>query len=722
MTAPRIWVGVEGTLNRVGDRYHCQLRKSGHYLRSDDLAVFAELGAERIRYPCLWDEVCRDSSADFDWRWMDERMAQVKDHGLRPIAGFLHHGSGPRDTSLIDPRFPEKMRQYARAFGERYPWIRDFIPVNEILTTARFSCLYGHWYPHRKNDKDFIRALYNQCKASILAIRELRAINPEVQFIQTEDVGRAQGTALLQYQVNFENERRWLSFDLLLGLLRPGHLMYEFLSKELAEEEFKWMEENACPPDILGINHYPLSNRFLDHRLELYPAHFQGGNSWHRYADVGAVDTGQTEPPTPYEVLGDVWERFRRPFAVTEVHSRGHREGQMRWFREVWEAATQLSKEGADVRAVTAWSLLGSFDWNQLCTTDAGFYESGVFDLRTADGRPKKTLLTHMLKDLAGTGQFSHPLYSSERWPSGEREILFAPKEEVSSCPLFQSKRAPLLITGGRGTLSRSFARICALRGIPYVLLQRQSLDITRPQEVARLLEELKPWAVINAAGYVNVDLAEVESEKCYSSNVVGARILALECQKRAVHFLSFSSDLVFDGFQAEPYLESHKIGPLNVYGHTKAEAERHIMSIDPEALIVRSSAFFSPWDDFNFVTQSLRSLNQGKVVRAPHDTWISPTYTPDLVQSSLDLLLDGEHGLVHLVNDDRLTWFDFAQRAHKKSGFNKEQYLESCSLQQLNLQARRPLNSSLGSERFKLLPSLEEALHNYFRQLEVGL
>ena len=78
---------------------------------------------------------------------------------MRPIVGLVHHGSGPAYTSLLDSGFPEKLARYAGAVARRYPWLTDFTPVNEPLTTARFSGLYGHWYPHGRCDRDYVRAL-----------------------------------------------------------------------------------------------------------------------------------------------------------------------------------------------------------------------------------------------------------------------------------------------------------------------------------------------------------------------------------------------------------------------------------------------------------------------------------------------------------------------------------------------------------------------------------
>ena len=68
---------------------------------------------------------------------------------------FVHHGSGPGSTNLLDPKFPEKLARYAQEVATRFPYVVDYTPVNEPLTTARFSALYGYWYPHRRDEHSF---------------------------------------------------------------------------------------------------------------------------------------------------------------------------------------------------------------------------------------------------------------------------------------------------------------------------------------------------------------------------------------------------------------------------------------------------------------------------------------------------------------------------------------------------------------------------------------
>jgi dTDP-4-dehydrorhamnose reductase len=412
---PEVWAGVECTVNRVGERYFDQLARGGHASRPEDLELFAWLGVKAVRYPVLWERTAPEGLEEARWSWADERLARLRGMGVRAVVGLLHHGSGPRHTSLTDPAFPEKLAAYARAVAERFPWVEDYTPVNEPLTTARFSGLYGHWYPHGRDERTFARALFNQLRGVALAMRAVREVNPSARLVQTEDIGKTYSTRRLAYQAEFENERRWLSFDLLAGRVAGDHpLRGHLLWAGLTEAELEWFVENPCPPDLLGVNHYLTSERFLDESLARYPAHAHGGNGRERYADVEAVRVLAEGPAGPRALLREAWARYRLPVAVTEVHLGCTREEQLRWFKEVWEAACGLREEGVDLRAVTAWALLGSFDWDSLVTRDAGRYEPGAFDVRAP--RPRPTALARMLREAAAGREFTHPVLHAPGW------------------------------------------------------------------------------------------------------------------------------------------------------------------------------------------------------------------------------------------------------------------------------------------------------------------
>jgi dTDP-4-dehydrorhamnose reductase len=380
-----LWGGIECTVNRIGDTFVDQFESSGHHRRRSDLDRVASLGIRTLRYPVSWERITQDGSFDnADWSWIDDHMGHLHHLGIDPIVGLVHHGSGPRHTSLLDPEFPQKLAEFAAMVARRYPWVTQFTPVNEPLTTARFSGLYGHWYPHGTDEETFTRCLMTEIRATVLAMRAIREVTPGAKLIQTEDMGKTHSTPALAYQAQFENERRWVTFDLLCGHVKDdSHRMWgHFRSIGIPEETLRFFAENPCPPDVFGINHYVTSERFLDERLHHYPEHTHGSNGRHSYADVEAVRSLREGPSGVAALLRETWDRYHLPIAITEAHLGCTREEQLRWLVDVWKQAESARESGADVRAVTSWSLFGAYDWDSLLTRPRGNYESGVFDLR----------------------------------------------------------------------------------------------------------------------------------------------------------------------------------------------------------------------------------------------------------------------------------------------------------------------------------------------------
>ena len=222
---PELWGGIECTINRINDLYLDQLEYANHYTRENDLSLIAGLGIKTLRYPILWERHQTEQDAEIDWSWTEKQLTFLTENGIKPIAGLVHHGSGPAFTNLLDETFPEKLADYAEKVATKFPWIEYYTPVNEPLTTARFSGLYGFWYPHAKNDVSFAKMVLNQMKGVVLAMQAIRKINPDARLVQTEDLGKTYCSPSLQYQANFENERRWLTYDLLCGKIKPGHKM-----------------------------------------------------------------------------------------------------------------------------------------------------------------------------------------------------------------------------------------------------------------------------------------------------------------------------------------------------------------------------------------------------------------------------------------------------------------------------------------------------------------
>ncbi|HZW03550.1 MAG TPA: family 1 glycosylhydrolase, partial [Anaerolineaceae bacterium] len=539
MSTPlELWAGIECTLNRVQNTWFDQLAMSGHLTRKTDLDRIAGLGIRTLRFPIRWEQVAPHGLDQADWLWVDERLARLRELGIRPIAGLLHHGSGPPHTSLIDPAFPAQFAAYARAVAERYPWLDAYTPINEPLTTARFSCLYGFWYPHARSAAAFSQALTLQIEATRQAMEAIRTVNPAAQLVQTEDIGKTYSTPRIEYQAEFDNLRRWLTFDLLTGQLDLDGPLARFMTHYGVDRaRLESFCEQPSPPDVIGLNYYITSERFLDERLDLYPEGLRGGNGRHAYADVEAVRVCAGGTAGFEGLLQETWHRYHRPLAITEVQLGSTPEQRLRWWMEAWQSADRLRHSGVDVRAVTAWALLGSFNWHNLVTADTGSYEVGVFDLRSPAPRP--TILAKAIRALAEHGAYDHPVLDEPGWwrqPARLAYPAFRPAGHSAPAveqPVLHSNEKPrrkLLVTGMTGTLGSAFLRVCEWRGIPAAGVTRRELDLTDPATVHEAMDHWQPWAVINAAGFVHVDAAEAETAVCFDVNTAGPQRLAEIC------------------------------------------------------------------------------------------------------------------------------------------------------------------------------------------------
>lgn len=718
------WGGVECSVVRLADRFHSQLHRTGHDRRSDDLERIAELGIRTLRYPVLWEHHER---GEIDWRTTDARLERLRELGIRPIIGLLHHGAGPLQGGLLDPDFVEGLARFARKVAERYPWVDAYTPVNEPLTTARFSGMYGIWHPHGRSATTFVRAFLQQCHAIRAAMRAIRSVTPHAALVQTEDIGKTHSTPRLAYQAVFENERRWATFDLLNGELTATKPMWAHLRwLGVPDAELRTFLDDPCPPDVLGVNHYITSERFLDERVQRYPAECVGGNDRERYADVPAVRVRAEGLLGPAGLMQDVWERYRRPFAITEVQLACTREEQVRWFNEFWTAAAAARGTGIDIRAVTAWALFGAYDWDSLLTKERGHYESGAFDVRGDTPRP--TLVARAVRACAHSERFDHPILSTPGW--WHRPVRFefppvsAPATGASShTPNAPSAGQPVLIFEQGGRLGRVLRTQCDLRGLRYISVRLELTQDSIEPEIERLLEQHTPWAVVDGTAEVILDPVDLEQPEAMPASdrlsllAELADRIARACERRRIPLLRFSGAHVFGQTAGGPWREPDAPHPTDEYGEALLQMEQRVRAAYAGSLVVRGGALFSSSDDDDFISRILRQLGRGQRVDAAADVTVSPTDLRDFVNASLDLLLDGERGLWHVANAGATTHADWALAIARLSGFPSDRLRPRPAAELASVGSER--HQALASARGALLGPWEDALSSCVRRME---
>jgi dTDP-4-dehydrorhamnose reductase len=634
-----LWGGYECTVNRVRGDWYDQTPRSGHEHRAGDIELFASLGMTSLRYPALWERISPDSPEQRDFRWTDERLPLIRDAGMQPILTLCHHGSGPHYTSLVDDSFAPGLARHAKAVAERYPWVRDWTPVNEPLTTARFSALYGYWYPHTTSEPLFWTALLNEIDATRLSMREIRRVNPQARLIQTDDLGYCHSTEPLACEADYQNQRRWIGWDLLCGMVTPEHPLWERIASHGLAERLRVIADDPCPPDVIGVNHYLASERLLDHRLERHENRAVadkelGDCGGLAYVDVDAIRNREEGVLGLPALLRQAWERYGRTVAVTECHNGASREDQVRWFVEVWDGVERLRADGADICAVTAWSLLGSHDWNRMVTQFVGHYEVGVYDVRS--GEPRPTMLAPVLKDLVAGRRPS--AVGLER-PGWWRRIFQADSpvgpgafDVGKGLRLMQGER-PLLIVGTGGPLTEMLAAACDVRGLPYV---------RRPSVNEQQLRKISPWAVVDGRDWGGV---------CHRVGSIGR-------DRPAWPAFHPPEQLVRDcAAVGAPLAVFAPVGDFD-------EVEERLLSQGGESLLlVKTDRVFAPWERAHPAVAALDALECGLPVQASAETAWEETYGPDLVDVTLDLIMDGVRGGVTLAPRERCSVASFLRR-----------------------------------------------------------
>jgi len=251
-----------------------------------------------------------------------------------------------------------------------------------------------------------------------------------------------------------------------------------------------------------------------------------------------------------------------------------------------------------------------------------------------------------------------------------------------------------IALAGSTGMLGSKLLKAFQKAGFEVLAPLRTELDITDKVQIDGFFKNHPFDVFVNCAGFTQVDACEEKSgeNEGYAVNGVGVGFLAEICKKYGRTLVHFSSDYVFDGKKATPYLETDPTGPINVYGKTKLMGEKEIQEIDPEAYIIRTSWLFGP-NGPNFVRTMAGLLKAKDRVPVVTDQFGGPTYTGDLAEFVLQLLRQkAPAGLYHFANGGYTSWNGFAQEI-KKLTASPAEVVPATSVEFVR-PAQRPANS----------------------------
>ena len=341
-----------------------QMAATGHYRRwQTDFQLCVELGLSHLRYgPPL--HLTFQGPGRYDWSFTDQVMAAMRELGITPIIDLCHFGLPNWLGNFQNPEAPGALCAYAAAFAKRYPWVRFYTPVNEMYVCAKLSALNGAWNEQRQDERSFLTAVRHLAKSNILMMQAILRERPDAVFANSES-GEFYQAASADPEIvriaNFENQRRFLTLDLLYAHPVDETMRRHLRDQGMPDDEYDWFMAQETPRRaILGIDYYLWNEQLID--TEGRPQALGELFGW-------------------YVVAGQYWERYRRPMMHTETNVMDARAAPS-WLWRQWYNIRLIQAAGVPVVGFTWYSLTDQVDWDIGLTKALGNVNPvGLFDL-----------------------------------------------------------------------------------------------------------------------------------------------------------------------------------------------------------------------------------------------------------------------------------------------------------------------------------------------------
>src|SRR5581483_5008268 len=252
--------------------------------------------------------------------------------------------------------------EYARAFAERFPWVRRYTPVNEIYVAATFSAQLGWWNERLASDRGFVTALKHLCQANLLAMKAIIEVHPGVTFIQSESSEYFHPEDPCCFPIaDFLNDKRFLALDLTYGHPISARMYEYLLDNGMTRDEYHWFREQEVKGRcIMGTDYY-VTNEHIIH------------------ADGSTTPSGEVFGY--YVITHDYYHRYRLPVMHTETNiAEPHA---VPWLRKEWANMVRLKTDGVPILGFTWYSLQDQVDWDTALREDNGHVNPvGLVDLQ----------------------------------------------------------------------------------------------------------------------------------------------------------------------------------------------------------------------------------------------------------------------------------------------------------------------------------------------------
>ncbi len=350
-----------------------------------DLRLVRELGVRRLRYPIPWHRI-EATRGRYDWSWLDEVLAGMRELGLTPVADLVHHTSYPHwlGEGFLDPAFGATYTAFCAAFAARYPWVREFTVFNEPLPTTLLCTEFEVWPPARRGQDAFYRMALAVARAICTATEAIRAVRPAARFIHvdTAEGHRALDVASREF-VRHLNQRRFLFHDLILGRVGPDHPLWPRLREHggMTVADLDWFRLHPARIDVLGLDYY---------------AHCE-----YQFHRSGAVCPSHA--PQGFAALARQYHaRYNLPLMLTETNIRGYVSDRISWLKHMVEECETLVGEGIPFEGFCWFPCIDSTDWDSLLRRPAGRIDPvGLYWLQDLALERRGSELTRLYRGLA---------------------------------------------------------------------------------------------------------------------------------------------------------------------------------------------------------------------------------------------------------------------------------------------------------------------------------
>jgi dTDP-4-dehydrorhamnose reductase len=280
-----------------------------------------------------------------------------------------------------------------------------------------------------------------------------------------------------------------------------------------------------------------------------------------------------------------------------------------------------------------------------------------------------------------------------------------------------------VLVTGAGGQLGRDVVAACEGAGDDVVAADRAALDVTDRDAVLGAVLTLRPDVVVHTAAWTAVDACEAEPDLAYAANALAVRWVAEACSQAGAHLVHVSTDYVFSGDKAEPYVEWDEPAPRSVYGASKRGGEVEAFRHAPGATVVRTS-WVCGEHGTNMVKTVLTLAAQYDTLTFVDDQRGHPTFTSDLAPMVRRLAVDRRPGLYHVTNQGAVSWYEFVGAVLQAAGHDPERVVPIPTVElQPPRPAPRPANSVLDNAALRmaglpLLPDFHDPLERLVKAL----